>query len=358
MRINRLAFLMMGVGALALASPLALRGVDQWQQARYAARDPHPQVQRISSHHTGLLAAPVLPEPATGRVVGKLVIPDLQLTTTVIQGTSDTQLLLAPGHLPRSVLPGEPGLSVIAAHNATYFHQINQLKLGDLIRVTTAQGVFTFRVTSHTIVGENQGLPDSTASTLALEACYPLDALYFTPTRYVVFAKLVDSQLTKESLTHAVEPAVWPYHANIPSFISNHYPLWLSQNSLPMGTLRYRGVSGYRLASFVHGPSPLNITAEAIRLLEAYRYTSQHTQLSWLQAILSTATSTGDPFWGASSVSFSAPVRLTLTIATAGQPTGLTLLAPNVTINDRAHVLSVSYRIVRHRISLIRVTSY
>lgn len=355
MKRRGLPYLMIGVGALALASPLALRGFDQVQQMRYARRAPHPVVARVTSHHPGLLAAPLEPEPSTGQVVGALTVPALALHTTVIQGTGDAQLLVAPGHVTTSVLPGEPGLSVIAAHNATYFHQINRLKSGDMIHVTTNQGIFTFRVTSHEIVAENQGLPDSSSPTVALEACYPLDALYFTPNRYVVFAELVKSQMTRQSLRRAVPVAAWPFRADIPLAVSSRYPLWLSQNSLPMGTLRYQGISGRLLTAFTQSDDPLNITAEAIRLLEAYRYTSEHRQATWLESVVPQATPTNDPFWGASSASFNAPIRLTLMFSPKGQPRALQIVAPNVGIDGRTLALTFSYRITGTRISLIQV---
>ncbi len=355
-----LASTMIGVGALALASPLALHAVDQWQQSRYEAHAPHPHIiaarTQAASAANPMLAAPVIREPNIGSVVAQLSVPDLKLRTAVIQGTGDAQLLLSPGHLTTSVLPGEPGLSVVAAHNATYFRQINQLRPGDIIRVTTDQGRFTFRVTSHQIVGRNLGLPDSSAPTIALEACYPLDAMYFTPYRYVVYAALVKSALTPVSLSQAIPSGIWPYHAHIPSAISRQYPLWLSENALPMGTLKYRGASRRTLSSLVQGEIPLNITAEAIRLLEAYRYTSQHQQLAWLRWLVPSASPQADPFWGAQSVSFLAPIRLTMQLNPAGSPEALELTAPNVSIDGHPTVLRFSYDIASRRISLTHVS--
>ncbi|MCL5116511.1 MAG: class D sortase [Firmicutes bacterium] len=356
-----LAYSLIGLGSLAAASPLVLRGLDHVQQTALSRKAPRPRVTAALGKHGSLpplpLAAPLQSQPGVGAVVASLTIPNINVHTNVVQGTSDAQLLIAPGHLVNSVLPGEPGLSVIAAHNATYFRQIDRLKAGDLVQTVTSQGIFTFRVTTHEILGQNEGLPNSSAPTLALEACYPLDAMYFTPNRYVVFAELIRSQLTPESLADATAPPVWSYHADILPAISQRYPLWLSENNLPMGTLRYEGIDESALSTFVQGSTPLNLTADAIRLLEAYRYTSQSQQLSWLQTLLPTAVPAEDPFWGAQSVSFPAPIQLTVQFAAPRDPVGLTLWAPTVVIDGQRLALTFHYRIQSQRIMLVGVTA-
>ncbi|NMP22398.1 hypothetical protein [Sulfobacillus harzensis] len=183
-------------------------------------------------------------------------------------------------------------------------------------------------------------------------------ARYFTPYRYVVFAKLMAARLTSQSLASAAPRSSDAYHADIPPWIISRYPLWLSENSLPMGTLNYRGVLSERLALFVHSPAPLDITPQAIRLLEAYRYTSQHRQLSWLRSIIPSVAPSSDPFWGAKSVAFRAPVRLTMALGASDRPTGLVLLAPNVTVDGQAQVLQFTYQIIGPKIHLVEVTTY
>lgn len=356
-----LPLVLMASGALAMASPLILHRFDRWRQAELLAHAPRPTVSLVKTARflqKTALAAPTTSEPPVGQVIGRLSIPALGIVSAVIQGTNDAQLLQAPGHYPLSVLPGQAGLSVIAAHNATYFRQINHLKPGDHITVTTAQGIFTFSVASHQIVGANQGLPDSSAPTLALEACYPLDALYFTPDRYIVYAALTRSVLTSERVVPPDTPGVrQQYQAQMDPAIAHAYPLLLSQNNLPMGTLRYRTPErGHAFLSFLAGPGPLNLTEQAVRLLEAYRYTSQHGQLSWLRSIIPNANPGTDPFWDRRQVVFEARIQSVATLDAAGAPVGFRIEAQDVRINGLPYTVQFTYRVRQGVLSLTAVT--
>jgi len=67
----------------------------------------------------------------------------------VVEGTTSKQLTLGPGHLRDTPLPGQQGVSVLFGRSVTFgapFRAMTRLKAGDAITVTTAQGVFTFRV--------------------------------------------------------------------------------------------------------------------------------------------------------------------------------------------------------------------
>jgi len=67
----------------------------------------------------------------------------------VVEGTSAEQLMLGPGHLPNSPLPGQLGISTVFGKSVTYgapFRSLARLKPGDTITATTAQGVFHYRV--------------------------------------------------------------------------------------------------------------------------------------------------------------------------------------------------------------------
>lgn len=334
-----LAVSLMVSGGLAMASPWALRGFDHASQRILLASTPalvsHSRL-RGSKTAAPLSAPTVRSTPKVGMVVARLSVPRLKINAAVVQGTQESQLLIAPGHFIGSVLPGQDGLSVIAAHNATYFRQINALKAGNHIVVATVQGRFVYEVTDHYVLGANQGLPNSATPTLALEACYPLNALFLTPNRYVVFAKLVASQLSPRALSQKTQTA-WPYHPSILPAISSRYPLWLSQNNLPMGTLRYQPAAiGPKYASFLNGPLPLNLTAETIRLLEAIRYVSQNRQTLWLKTLdpgLSPAT---DAFWGASSVSFLGFTNLVIQFDQQAQPKTIQITNSDVQINGQS----------------------
>lgn len=134
-------------------------------------------------------------KPTKGEVIGMLEIPSLQIKEAILEGTDEPELAKAPGHLSDSVLPGQLGKSIIAAHNATTFRHIDKLQPGDTFTVRTKQGVLTFKVTGQRILHVKDELPDTAYPALSLETCYPLDALYLTDQRLFVEAALVKSEL-------------------------------------------------------------------------------------------------------------------------------------------------------------------
>ncbi len=84
-----------------------------------------------------------------GTSVAYLEIPSLGLQQVVAQGTTSSALFDGPGHRRDTPLPGQVGTSVVYGRRAAFggpFADINELAVGALIRVTTGQGVFEFRV--------------------------------------------------------------------------------------------------------------------------------------------------------------------------------------------------------------------
>jgi sortase A len=78
----------------------------------------------------------------------------------------------------------------------TWFSRIAQLRPGNEISYVTPCWTYSFTVTSHTIVAAGSPVYTTGAALLVLETCYPLDALYITSDRYLVYASLVGSSPT------------------------------------------------------------------------------------------------------------------------------------------------------------------
>lgn len=152
-------------------------------------------------NRVGLFPTPAsFTAPVTkGELIGRVVIPSLDLTAPLIQGTSLGILAHAAGHLTGSVLPGQTGTAVIAAHDVTYFHHIDALKPGQTIEVTTSQGYFTYKVTGHQVVTVGTNVANTYYPSLVLETCYPLNALTLVNHRYLVSAVLSSSTLAAPS---------------------------------------------------------------------------------------------------------------------------------------------------------------
>lgn len=85
-----------------------------------------------------------------GTPVAVLRIPSIGLREVVAEGTTSRVLTSGPGHRRDSVLPGQPGNSIIFGRQATYggpFGRIADLKKGAEIAVVTGQGPSLYRVT-------------------------------------------------------------------------------------------------------------------------------------------------------------------------------------------------------------------
>jgi sortase A len=69
----------------------------------------------------------------------------------VVQGTGVPQLLLAPGHVPGTALPGQVGNFAVAAHRVTAgnpFWSLPSLHKGSMIDVETITATYEYEVTS------------------------------------------------------------------------------------------------------------------------------------------------------------------------------------------------------------------
>jgi hypothetical protein len=99
--------------------------------------------------------APIGPTDAKGRVlalgtpVAFIEIPSLDVREVIGEGTTASVLFDGPGHRRDTPLPGQIGSSVVFGRRAAFggpFSDISELEKGALIRVTTGQGIFEFRV--------------------------------------------------------------------------------------------------------------------------------------------------------------------------------------------------------------------
>jgi sortase A len=87
---------------------------------------------------------------AAGSPIALLDIPAIGIKNmVVVQGTSPENLMLGPGHLRDTPLPGQAGISVVFGRRATYgapFSNLPLLGKGDLITAITSQGMARYQV--------------------------------------------------------------------------------------------------------------------------------------------------------------------------------------------------------------------
>ena len=169
---------------------------------------------------------------------GLLEVPSLGLVAPVREGASDAVLNDAVGHIPASAWPGHPGTSVFSAHDVTWFSRIDGLMPGDEIRYVAPCRTYTYRVTSHRIVPAGYPVYNTATPSMVLDTCYPLDALYLTNTRYLVYATLAVTSPT--SLPPPPRASPIPLTVPAPKALAAQ-GLGLEQNEVPLGTLSLAG---------------------------------------------------------------------------------------------------------------------
>jgi len=120
-------------------------------------------------------------------------VPRVDLAATVLEGSDDATLSRAAGHIEDTALPGQRGNAGIAAHRDTIFRPVRNLRIGDVMTVTTADGAYDYRIDQTMIVNpEDVYVLDPTAhATLTLVTCYPFTFIGHAPKRFIVKASLV-----------------------------------------------------------------------------------------------------------------------------------------------------------------------
>ncbi len=165
------------------------RMAEQWDQEQQRRAEQSPTEQAHALKDDGMI---------------RLVIPKIDLTSFVVEGTTHKALLLGPGHLTNTAEPGEAGNAVISGHRDTFFRHIHELEKGDEFYVERGGKKFVYQVTGKRIVEPNDlsVTRPSSDSQLTLITCYPTYYIGPAPKRLVVFSKLenqVDSPLASNS---------------------------------------------------------------------------------------------------------------------------------------------------------------
>lgn len=94
---------------------------------------------------------------ALGTPVALLEIPAIGLREVVREGTTPGVLASGPAHRRDTPLPGQRGTSEVFGRKAAYggpFKRLDDLAVGDRIKVTTGQGVATFKVARFRVGGD------------------------------------------------------------------------------------------------------------------------------------------------------------------------------------------------------------
>ena len=153
--------------------------------------------QRQASHAFDRQLQPAPPPgPAADAIaglLGRMEIPRLGMTMVVAEGTDETTLRRAGGHIRGTALPGQPGNVGIAGHRDTLFRPLRNIRQDDVIMLTTLQGEYRYRVVTTEIVSPSDVsvLSSDDHEVLTLVTCYPFYFVGPAPDRFIVRAKRI-----------------------------------------------------------------------------------------------------------------------------------------------------------------------
>jgi len=133
-----------------------------------------------------------------GDVVGRISMPTLRVDTWIVAGSKLKYLEKGPGVFPQSAMPGHVGNFAVAGHRTSYgapFGDIDKLRKGDVITVTSQEGTFNYSVTGSEVVPPTDisvlRTVDPTRAVATLITCHPK---WTSSNRLVVHAELTSEQ--------------------------------------------------------------------------------------------------------------------------------------------------------------------
>jgi sortase A len=169
--------------------------LDQRRPASSELSSPVPEREAPSPRQAdsgGVTRRPRVDTKMSGRdLIGRIEVPRIGLSAVVIEGSDDRALRRAVGHVPGTALPGHTGNTAMTGHRDTFFRPLRNIQRDDLIRLTTLQGVYTYRVVSMSVVGPDNidVLRSDREEALTLITCYPFNFFGAAPRRFIVYAQ-------------------------------------------------------------------------------------------------------------------------------------------------------------------------
>jgi len=125
--------------------------------------------------------------------LSRLTIPAIDVSAVIVEGTDPLSLMIGPGHMTGTALPGDSGNVVVSAHRETFLRKIMDLKQGDHILVERDGQTFTYEIEEFRIVK-----PDDISvaaptkdNRLTLITCDPAYNAGPAPQRLVVISRLL-----------------------------------------------------------------------------------------------------------------------------------------------------------------------
>ena len=133
-----------------------------------------------------------LPPGLGARLIGRLEIPRLDVSSVILEGVGSKTLRVGLGHVPGTPLPGT-GNVVIAGHRDAFFRPLRKIEICDEVSVETTARTYYYQVRSFEVVDPRDvnALRFHNKNELTLITCYPFSSIGPAPKRFVVHAEPV-----------------------------------------------------------------------------------------------------------------------------------------------------------------------
>ena len=122
--------------------------------------------------------------------LGILRVSRLRVEAAVLEGTDESTLNRAVGHITGTAQPGTAGNVGIAGHRDSFFRALKDVAIGDTIDLATPAGPVVYRVEQTWIVTPDDVwvLAPTPVPALTLVTCYPFYFVGSAPQRFIVRA--------------------------------------------------------------------------------------------------------------------------------------------------------------------------
>ncbi len=131
--------------------------------------------------------------------LGVLRIDRIRLEVSIFEGTDETTLNRAVGHIEGTAGIGGTGNIGIAGHRDGFFRGLKDLNVGDTIELSTSSDKRIYTINKILIVKPEDVwvLTPRSEPSLTLVTCYPFYFVGHAPERYIIQASLKDSFLNQ-----------------------------------------------------------------------------------------------------------------------------------------------------------------
>lgn len=139
-----------------------------------------------------VIKASQIVQPTYGDFFGELSIDAVKINVKLYYGDGKEQLRNGVGLFNGSFLPGFNRTTLIAGHSIPYFEPLGEVKIGDIIKISTHYGDFEYKITDTKIANANDSsnydLEQREQEKLILYTCYPFELIGYKADRLFVYA--------------------------------------------------------------------------------------------------------------------------------------------------------------------------